>query len=270
MDYIKLLNEMKDNYSNILSTKDIDVMDKMIYLISKSNNKKIGGNIKDYINILLDKIWNKTLTNIYDYKSGKEFCFLTQAFDFYPEEEYAIPQSFIKLVNDKNIKSLDLNSVGRILKFNFRLPDSKPILPIHFKNGVIFDSKLKYDVLSFYSLNPNFSDISSTNSLLDDIQEEEKLDIIYIDKIKYNSNELDSSDVFNITVDYIGNYLERENLSINLLPDLRDIILSKYEDKLKELYTKFVKKKIKRNELDEIIYKIIDNEKINLTNKKLK
>jgi len=186
MKYYNVLKDILTYYSGTITDIEKEYVYKILFIIKDKKDETISNVIIIFINNILRKIWDLSLTNIKTYKTGDIFCFLTRDIKFYfcidslsakskTDNEYS-------LITEKDIANMNLNTVGNIVEINYEGSiRTEPLLPIYFKDGKRKIEDLSCNTLGSFSLNNTF--ISSTNDLL--IEEKKNLPIIYIDKLLF-------------------------------------------------------------------------------------
>ena len=277
MNYCEVVNDIIIYYEDFVTENEMKVLDKLKNKLYKLEDKEISDEIVLFINRIIDRIWNLTLTNVDEYTKGEDFTFLVKETRYWVEDGKIIDVVIddFKLLTNETITKTCLDEVGVIISPNFTNNlRTTPILPIHLKDKNKHIRKFNYDVVGYYSCTDLFNGVCAANYLIKKDSKENNKKLINIDKSLYremNDEEIFTlGDIEEIISMYVGKYLEDNNRDI--LCD-ESFILKNNVMRKKRSITKYIisyyNREITKNELETAIYKVISNNEVNLTKKKV-
>lgn len=277
MKYGDVVNDIIIHYRDVISDNELIVLNKIKNYISNIDENKICDEIISFINRIIDRIWNLTLTSVDEYVLGEPFTFLVKETRYWVEDGKIIDVVIddFKLLSDDSIRNNCLDEVGVIISPNFTNNlRTTPVLPIYFKDKNKHVRKFNYDIVGYYSSTDMFNDICASNYLINKDSEEKNKKLINIDKTLYR--ELYDEEVFTlgdieeIISMYVGKYLEDNNRDILCSESfkLKNNILHKKRS-ITKLIMSYYNKEITKNELESSIYSVISKIEKNLTKEKV-
>lgn len=255
--YSNVCKKIIEYYSQILEEKEIIAIKKIIQLNNYDNI-----NIIIFINNILDKIWNKTLTLPNEYKEGQCFTFLITR-DLLPNEqnfnsmnEFQNKQKyFLELITDETIIETVNGINGFIVKIDYQNSFSEPLLPIDFQNqrSILIKSNLNF--LGIYNISLGLKKYDDEEELSTNFAKLVKLPKLDINKALYNYQKnniiLDKTDKESLADIIILYYLIENHIDKKIdIIQLRDELKYQYKNKIAKEYESYFYKTIS---LDEFI-----------------
>ena len=301
MKYNDVVKDIIKYYNKFLTEQELITLKKIEYIIQNKENNDVSDEIVFFLNRILDRIWNNTLTDIKNFKNGENFCFLIKEEDLsivpqdYENLTYEKPPRVLstcsyndilynyvdlnndefQLITEEDIINMDINNTGLIISINYKNNiRTVPLLPIYFKKKLKVD--LNYDVNGYYAVDTKLEEIDSVFLSTKEDSINNGLPLIMLDKTLYrknNNNELISNDdlkeiVMIFVLDYF-NYYDEEKLMTN--PNkIRDIMLKNDKNNIKREIIKYYNNNITIENLSDYIYELIDFYVIDLTSKRKK
>lgn len=274
--YFKVVCDILKYYKNYINNNELIILNKLKNILENKFDEIIDDEIIIFINKILDRIWNLTLTDIKDYVLGEPFTFLVKETRYWVEDGKIIDVVIddFKLLNDDSIKNNCLDEVGVIISPNFTNNlRTTPVLPIYFKDKNKHIRKFNYDIVGYYSSTDMFNDICASNYLINKDSEEKNKKLINIDKTLYrkfyDEEVFTLGDIEEIISMYVGKYLEdnKRDILCNESYKLKNNILRKKRS-ITKLIMSYYNKEMTKNELESSIYSVISKTE-NLTKEKV-
>lgn len=272
--YLKVIKDIIENYTIYLTKEELINLSNISKTIKDINDEDIDNNTIIFINSILNKIWNNTLTNINSFKNGDNFCFLVKNKERYFDTYFKdTNKSKIGLLKNTDIIDFDITISGYIIKLNYNGNiKTTPLLPIYFDECFIDVKNFNYDILATYSIDTK---LDKYDCLIKEAKEEgKKLNIPYIllDKMLYRkqNNEiiLIENDLIEITRIFYANYCHEYNKDPMFTIRNKKWLLNKKIHKL--ILDYYIDNKTSLYELQDNIFKIFKKLDENLTTKKRK
>jgi len=266
-NYSSACRKMIEHYSKFLTDKEILALNKIIKLDKYDNL-----NIIIFINKLIDRIWQMTLTKPTNYKSGEPFTFLTTR-DLLPNEynlsgmkDFEKHKSFfLELISDETIINSFDGINGMIVEIDYANTFSEPILPIDLITKKRILSKTKLDVLGIYNISLGLGKYDAEDELTTAFSEITHIPKIDINKTIYNylknKTVLDKNDkdsLANIMIVYYlieNNYDKKEEII-----KLRDSLKKKYKNIISKKYIECFLTKQDLNTFVNYVFNILEED----------
>lgn len=262
--YRKVCNTILEHYADNLLEYEINILKKIIKL-----NKYDNEEIIIFINKIIDRIWNMTLTAPNEYVEGKPFVFLTTK----DAAHNVFNKDLLKKINEQDKYSLELitnetilnTSVGingLIVQIDFLNNPADPVLPIDFQPKKPISVKGNIDIKGIYNISLNLSNYDINEELSDEFASllySKKINInkplyYYLEKQKIMSKLDEEILVETILIYYLceNNFKDVIGLRNQLRTNYKNIIIAKYKE--------FFKNKISLEEFVTYIFNLLDNE----------
>jgi len=268
--YSKVCSNLIEFYNKYLTDKEILALRKILKIDNYDNL-----NIIIFINKLIDRVWQMTLTKPNQFVNGKPFTFLVTR-DLLPNEfnlsgfDYFKKHSnhFLELIDEKNIiKSVDgIN--GIIVEIDYLNTFSYPLLPIDFKDKERILAKAKLDLKGIYNISLGLHNYDGYVESSTYFAKEVQLPKIDIAKPLYNYLQnniiLDKIDVNSLANTLIVYYLLENNYN-NEIIKVRDQLKKSYKKIIATKYSEYFKRQISLDEFVAEVFKLLEND-ILLTN----
>jgi len=276
--YLKVVNDIIRYYRSFLSERELVVLSKIREFIKSTKDEKISDEIIIFINRILDRIWNLTLTDIKEYKLGEDFTFLVKETRYWIYDGNIVDfiKEDFKLITNEIVKDIPLDEIGEIISPNFTNNlRTTPILPIYFEKKDKTVKRFNYDTIGFYSTTEKFKDISAAIDLIKDTSEKKNKEIVYLDKSNYRKQDnleiFTVGDIEEIISMYVSKYLDDSNKELlnSISFSLRKSVMRK-KRRITKLVLDYYNNELTKEELKKLIYSIIEEDEKNLTNKKQK
>ena len=164
--YSKVCRQLLEYYPNFLTEREILSIKKIIKLNNYNNI-----NIIIFLNKLLDRIWQMTLTNPDNYQEGEAFVFLTIS-NIFPSNLSDISnitknsKHFLTLITDKSLLKTSSDTRGFIVEIDYINSFSEPMLPIDFQNDIPIGSKSKLNIKGLYNVSLNIGNYQVSEQLM--------------------------------------------------------------------------------------------------------
>lgn len=296
MKYYDVVKDIIKYYSDVVNNYELETLNRILYIVKDKENNEVSDEIVYFINRILDRIWNLTLTDIKDFKNGEDFCFLVKEIDVKPmvlvSEYKEIPEDkepkilstniidgnkvdFVdfntnefKLINNKNIIDININDSGIIVSINYTNNlRTTPLLPIYFKDKLKIN--LNYDVISYYAIDTKLDEIDVVVTGTKEESIKNGLPLIVLDKSLYRENNniglISNDDLNEMLMVFILKYTKEKKDLIGKENKLRTLLIKNEKNKLKREIIKYYKKKITKEELVDFMNKIIESYSKDLT-----
>ena len=253
--YLKVIGDILEYYFKYLNMEELFQL-KIIPNTIKSE-KDVTDDMVVILNSVLNKIWNKTLSNINEFKNGEKFCFLIR-YTTIPDDilrKIGFGSARFKLLTEDNIEECNLGE-----EFLIVIPQyegsirNTPVLPMDF-NTIRSCEKLNYKVLAVTFFDDKLANLSD---LADDalkFSEKNNVPVLNIDKLLYMKNK----------GQVVLNWQEVRNVAFILYHryggNIRNVKRnSKFVDnkKVRNTIIKYYDGKISLEKLDKEINKIFD------------
>ena len=186
--YNNVCTKIIEKYSNLLSKQEIIAINK----IKRINDFTDLENF-NFINKIIDRIWNMTLTNPQNFIQGEPFIFLvSQEIDpiKYDSNEIENLKQYkkhsLKLITDKSVVESLIGMSGMIVEIDYINSFSDWLLPCDFIEKNEINSTVKLNIKGVYNLSLNLKDIFLEEELTDNYAKLSTLDKIHINKGIYN------------------------------------------------------------------------------------
>ncbi len=226
MDIENIKIRIKDKYLEYLTEEEINALE-------ESKDELVIRN-------LVNQIWDRYLTNPFDYEEGKAFRFLTKKGtlisienpDFEESPIFYDTTHYLTIISNDNPSSLLLSRVETLVKVDW-MKTKEVLLPDDLiDNDKYVQGKLK--ILGLYGINIGEGIVDGESSCFLHIADEYDLLFLNINRTKYIQNyHLRQSDKRDIVVGTISYYLVNNNLPLNFK------LLRSFESK----YAKYILKR---------------------------
>lgn len=294
MKYYNVVKDIIKYYSNVVNNYELDTLKRIEIIIKNKKDLDVSDEIIFFINRILDRIWNLTLTDINEFKNGEDFCFLIKNIEPVPVEnnkniigskleEKRVLSSFnienikidmidnnvnnFELINHNNIINKDLSNYGIIISINYTNNiRTIPLLPIYFNKTLRVN--LNYNVLASYAIDTNLERIDSSLDASKEFSENNKIPMVLINKMLYRENNNEDFISFNDFNDLIIIFIEKYINELNkkeLIGYESDLINFMDKKNIKVQFIKYYNNLINKEELKKIMYEIIENATKDLT-----
>ena len=263
--YSNVCKNLIEYYEQFLSNKEIEALRKILTLDNYDNF-----NIIIFINKLIDRVWQLTLTNPLFYKHGEPFKFLITR-DLIPNYFNISGIKDLKKHVNHSLELIDETKIiesvnginGIIVNIDYINTFSYPLLPIDFKNTDTIWAKTKLDPIGVYNISLNFHkyDISEESST--DFAEETHLPKIDIIKPLYNfiknNKILDKIDSDSLANQIIVYFLVTNNYTKDIVK-VREILKQTYKKEIVKQYTKYFNGHITLEDFSTIVFNLLEND----------
>ena len=263
--YSKICRNLIEYYEQYLSNKEIEALRKILTLDNYDNF-----NIIIFINKLIDRVWQLTLTNPLFYKQGEPFKFLITR-DLIPNYfNISDIKDFKKNINH-SLELIDETKVletvngisGIIVNIDYINTFSYPLLPIDFKDNDTIWAKTKLDPIGVYNISLNLKNYDISEESSNDFAQETHLPKIDIIKSLYNFKKnnkiLDKTDYDSLANQIIVYFLVENNYKKDIVK-VRDILKQKYKKEIIKQYTKYFNGHITLEDFVTIIFNLLETD----------
>jgi len=271
MKYFNVLKDIIKYYNNFISKEEYSIINKILYIIRDIEDNKIEDDIIIFVNRILDRIWNLTLTDIRNFKVGDNFCFLAKRVNFdidINDGSVLLGKSYdYELLTNDNIVESSIDYVYEIVSINYTNNlRTEPLLPIYFKSHKSIKD-LNVDSIRCIIFDYTFNKENVGEMLFKSSSKNDNKILFKIDKLFYVRKErgkfITDIDLDTILISYIpDNFFKQE-----VIKKVRELATKD----VKNLINSYMKNEITENELKIAIQKEVDVViKHHLTNKKWK
>lgn len=260
--YSKVCRQLLEYYPNFLTEREILSIKKIIKLNNYDNI-----NIIIFLNKLIDRIWQMTLTNPDNYQEGEAFVFLTIS-NIFPSNLSDIDgitknsKHFLTIITDKSLIKTSSDTRGFIVEIDYINSFSEPILPIDFQNDISIGLKSKLNIKGLYNVSLNIGNFQASEQLMNNFSDISGYKLINLNKPLYNQNKnqpiLNKTDLENLISEIIINYMVDRKLSFEI--PLKDELIKKYQNLIIKQYSEYFNKKISLEEFILSVYNEMDKE----------
>lgn len=263
--YSKICRNLIEYYEQYLSNKEIEALRKILTLDNYDNF-----NIIIFINKLIDRVWQLTLTNPLFYKQGEPFKFLITR-DLIPNYfNISGIKDFKKHVNH-SLELIDETKIiesvnginGIIVNIDYINTFSYPLLPIDFKDTDTIWAKTKLDPIGVYNISLNLKNYDISEESSNDFAEETHLPKINFIKPLYNYKKnnkiLDKIDSDSLANQIIVYFLVTNNYTKDIVK-VRDILKQTYKKEIVKQYTKYFNGHITLEDFSTIVFNLLEHD----------
>jgi len=265
--YSNVCTKILENYPNYLTEKEIIAIKKIIKLNNYDNF-----NIIIFINKIVDRIWNMTLTNPKQFINGKSFTFLVTRdiipIEFNPKELINLEKKqkhFLELVTHDSIIESSVGINGIIVEIDYINSFSDIVLPCDFIEQKRILANTKLNIQAVFNTSLELGNFDAEEELSNDFASHSNLIKININKALYNykkNNKIltknDKDMLANIIIVYYlieNNYDKKFEVIV-----LREFLKRSYKEYIYKEYIKYFNKKISLDEFMTNIFNTLENE----------
>ena len=265
--YSNICSKIIEKYSHFLSEKEIDALKKIIKLNNYDNI-----NILVFINKIVDRIWNMTLTNPKQFINGKPFTILVTRdvipIEFNENDLKTLEQHknhFLELVTHDSVVESSIGINGIIVEIDYINSFSDILLPCDFQEQKRILSNTKLNIKGVYNTSLDLGNFDAEEELSNDFAQTSNLIKININKALYNYKKTtkiltkhDKEMLANIIIVYY--LIENEYDKKFEVIVLREYLKNTYKDYISKEYIKYFNNKITLNDFMNNIFRTIDND----------
>lgn len=271
MSYSKVALDIEKYYKYLLNKDEVKLLNKINLVIKDKKDDDIDDDVILFLNSLLEKIWENTLTDIDKYKKGDNFCFLIMDYVLLiPAFAEGNVSNFnfdtFKILTDKNIASKHIDEFGTIVKLKFNWNSkSVPILPIYFENkDSLIIKNANYEKIAYYGIDVKLEEYDIIKDYIDKLSQKEKKKALYLDKIYYRKKRnlpiLTKDDLEILLQDLIVFYEEniKKNIDVHTKIQVLDKILNEQHKEVLNIFESYYNNQLSKEKLFEYISNIIE------------
>ncbi len=270
MNYYEVALNIERYYKKYLNISELDLLKKIIILIKDKKDEEIDIDIINFLNGIMKRIWDDTLTNYKDFDNKGEFKFLVKdylmlipaLFDGYVGDSN---EFMYRIISDKDIKNKNIEEFGTIGRFQFNSRVT-PILPINFKeNKSVMVKNAKFVSDAYYCIDIKLNDYDITKDYMKHIASSEKKPTVFIDKIAYRKRQglqiITKEDIEKLLYNFMVFYEENigKNLSISIKKKIISDILSNEYKIVLDYFLKYYNNKVTSDDLLGFVFDLFEN-----------